>query len=54
MPGNSNEKMTHQVYINSILDPVIEPWLDRRDDFVLKEDDDSGHDTGRTRNAVRK
>ena len=54
MPGNSNGKMTHQVYINSILEPVVKPWLERGDDFVLEEDGDSGHGTGRTRNPVKK
>ena len=54
VPGNSNGKMTHQVYIDSILEPVVKPWLDRDDDFVLEEDGDSGHGTGRTRIAVKK
>jgi hypothetical protein len=52
--SNSNEKMTHQIYINFILELVVKPWLERGDDFVLKEDDDSGHDTGKTRNIVKK
>ncbi len=43
VPGNSNGKMTHKVYIDSILDPVVKPWLERGDDFVLEEDGDSGH-----------
>jgi transposase len=51
--NNSNEKMTHQVYINFILEPVVKSWLKRGDDFVLKEDDDSGHDTSKTRNIVK-
>ena len=46
--------MTHQVYIESVLDPVVKPWLERGDDFVLEEDGDSGHSTGKTRNAVKK
>ena len=54
VPGNSNGKMTHQVYIDSILEPVVKPWLDRDDDFVLKENVDSGHGTGRARNTVKK
>ena len=54
VPGNSNGKMTHQVYIESVLDPVVKPWLERGDDFVLEEDGDSGHGTGKTRNAVKK
>ena len=54
VPGNSNGKMTHQVYINSILEPVVKPWPERGDDFVLEEDGDSRHGTGRTRNAFKK
>ena len=45
--------MTHQVYIDAILDPVVKPWLERGDDFVLEEDGDSGHGTGKRRNAVK-
>ena len=33
---------------------IVKPLLDRDDDFVLEEDGDSGHGTGRTRNAVKK
>ena len=54
VPSNSNGKMTHQVYIDAILDPVVKPWLERGDDFVLEEDGDSGHGTGKRRNAVKK
>ena len=46
--------MTHKVYIDSILDPVVKPWIERKDDFVLEEDGDSGHRTGKARNAVKK
>ena len=46
--------MTHQVYIDAILGPVVKPWLERGDDFVLEEDGDSGHGTGKRRNAVKK
>ena len=27
VPNNSNGKMTHQVHINFILEPVVKPWL---------------------------
>jgi hypothetical protein len=52
--SNSNEKMTHQIYINFILELVVKLWLKRENDFVLKEDDDSSHDTSKTRNIVKK
>ncbi len=45
--------MTHQVYIDSILEPVVKPWLETGDEFVLEEDVDSGNDTGPA-NPVRK
>ena len=34
VPGNSNEKMTHDVYVNFIFDFVIKSWLNRKNDFV--------------------
>ena len=45
--------MSHEVYINSVLEPVVKPWLDRGDDFVLVEDGDYGHGTGKGRNIVK-
>lgn len=58
VPGNRNGKMSHQVYRNSILEPVVKPWIDasqrgRVDPFVLEEDGDSGHGGGSKRNIVR-
>lgn len=52
VPGNTNGKMSQQVYLNSILKPVVKPWLDRGDNFCLEEDGDSGHGTSK-RNIVR-
>ena len=53
VPGNTNGKMSQRVYIDQILKPVVKPWLDRGDDFCLKEDGDSGHGTSKN-NIVRK
>lgn len=58
VPGNSNGKMSHLVYRDVILEPVVKPWLQdvRRgliDPFVLEEDGDSGHGGGSKRNPVR-
>lgn len=53
VPTNKNGKMTRQVYIDSILGPIVKPWLEAGDEFVLEEDGDSGHGTGRA-NPVRK
>lgn len=44
--------MAHQVYIDSILEPIVRPWLEDKQYFVLEEDGDSGHGTSR-KNPVR-
>lgn len=43
VPTNDNGKMSGQVYVDSILEPVVKQWLDKGDDFVLKEDGNGGH-----------
>ncbi len=45
--------MTHQVYVDSILEPVVKPWLKTDDEIVVQEDGDSGNGTGQA-NLVRK
>lgn len=42
---SKNGKMSHDCYVDSILDPVVKPWLKYGgwQDFVLEEDGDSGH-----------
>ena len=52
VPGNTNGKMSQRVYIDSILEPVVKPWLEVGEDFVLEEDGDSGHGSGKS-NIVR-
>ena len=52
VPGNTNEKMSQQVYIDQILDPIVKPWIQAHQDFVLEEDGDSGHGPGKS-NIVR-
>ncbi|KAF2026267.1 hypothetical protein EK21DRAFT_115950 [Setomelanomma holmii] len=51
--SNTNSKMTQPVYIDQIFEPVVKPWLERGDDFVLEEDGDSGYGLGKS-NVVRK
>ena len=46
--------MFHQVYINSIFEPIVKPWIEQGDNFVLEENSNSGHETGKTKNAVKK
>ena len=41
--GNTNGKMNQKVYLKTILQPIVKPWLDRGDDFCLKKNGDSGH-----------
>lgn len=52
VPGNTNGKMSQRVYIDSILEPVVKPWLKAGEDFVLEEDGDSGYGSGKS-NIVR-
>ncbi len=52
VPTNTNGKMSQRVYIDQILEPVVKPWLEAREDFVLEEDGDSGHGTSQS-NIVR-
>ena len=52
VPSNDNGKMTLQVYRDSILEPIVKPWIATGQNFVLEEDGDSGHGTGK-KNIVR-
>lgn len=57
VPGNSNGKMTLEVYRDQILEPIVKPWINdvisgRSGPFTLEEDGDSGHGTGK-KNIVR-
>ena len=44
--------MSQRVYIDSILEPIVKPWIEAKHDFVLEEDGDSGHGPGKS-NIVR-
>ena len=46
--------MTHKVYRNQILEPVVKPWIESGRQFVLEEDGDSGHGGGNKENIVKK
>ena len=52
VPSNTNGKMSQQVYIDAILEPVVQSWLNAGQTFVLEEDRDSGHGTSKS-NIVR-
>ena len=44
--------MGQQVYIDQILEPIVKPWIQVHQDFVLEEDGDLGHRPGKS-NIVR-
>jgi hypothetical protein len=52
VPGNTNGKISQRVYIDQILKPIVKPWLENGQNFVLEEDGDSGHGPGK-HNIVR-
>lgn len=44
--------MSQQAYIDQILEPIVKPWIENKQDFVIEEDGDSGHGPGKS-NIVR-
>jgi hypothetical protein len=44
--NNKNRKMSLSVYCDQTLKLIVKPWLKREDDFVLEEDNNSGHSGG--------
>lgn len=48
VPDNMNGQMSQQIYIDQILEPIVMPWIQARQDFVLEEDGDSGHGPGKS------
>ncbi|KAF2818315.1 hypothetical protein CC86DRAFT_472932 [Ophiobolus disseminans] len=53
-PGNRNGKLSLAVYRDQILELVVGTWLrdPNTSDFILEEDNDSGHGGGRSTNIV--
>lgn len=49
--GNTNGKMSQRCYVDQILEPHVGKWLRDRD-FVMEEDNDSGHGTKSGSNIV--
>jgi hypothetical protein len=45
--------MSLQIYRDEILEGVVKLWLDASEEFILEEDGDSGHGTGRAKNIVK-
>lgn len=54
VPGNSNGKITHKVYIQQILEPVVAEWCLEKKPWCLEEDGDSGHGLIQNSNVVEK
>jgi hypothetical protein len=54
VPTNTNGKMCLETYRDEILEKVVGPWLDDGQQFVLEEDGDSGHGTGRNKDNIVK
>ena len=52
VPMNENGKMSGRVYVDAILESVIKKWLENGEDFVLKEDEDSGHNHTKGKNPA--
>jgi hypothetical protein len=50
--SNTNGKMTQKAYINQILEPVVKPWIQHHNRFILEEDQDSGHGTSKSNIVV--
>ena len=45
-------KLNQKAYIDFILEPIVKPWIEARQDFVLEEDGDIGHGPSKS-NIVR-
>ncbi len=54
VPTNTNGKMSLQIYRDEILEKVVGPWVASGENFVLEEDGDSGHRTGRNEKNIIK
>ena len=44
VPTNTNGKMTQEVYVAHILEPIVSKWCENKEEeWVLEEDNDSGY-----------
>ena len=44
--SSENDKLSHDIYINQILESIVKLWIQSGRDFVLEEDGDIGHESG--------
>lgn len=52
VPTNKNGKMSHKVYIDSILEPVVSQWCLENTLWCLEEDSNSGYGKSQYLNVV--
>ena len=52
VPTNNNGKMSHRVYIDSILEPIVSQWCKEDGQWAMEEDGDPGHGKGLKSNPV--
>ena len=52
--SDNNGKMSQKSYIEQILEPIVLPWLEAGEDFILEEDDDSGHGAADNNSRARR
>ncbi len=53
VPGHGNGKMSQKMYIEQILEPIVKPWMQMGQDFVLEEDGEAGGYGGGKSSIVR-
>jgi hypothetical protein len=52
--GSTAFAITIQTYIDQILKPIIKPWIERGDRFILEEDGVAGHGKTKNQNIIQR
>ena len=52
--SNNNGKITHQAYVDSVLEPIISDWCKEDDSWALEEDNDSSYGNNENNNVVKR
>ena len=52
--SSTNGKMTSRVYKDQIINRPVKQWIERGDDFILEEDQDSAHGVADNNNEVHR
>ena len=53
VPGHGQGKLSQQMYLDQILEPIVKPWIQMGQNFVLEEDGDAGGNGGGKSSRVR-